>query len=124
MAIEDYYLDADKRKNGVKLPLFNPDGGVSDDYIMVRWAWSDEVRAVMDKLKLAVMDKFASDGAHNADAAVLDAIVAQVAGWSFKKKATKAAIRAFLKQRPDIAERIDVLSSNTKAFFTVSGKSS
>jgi hypothetical protein len=127
MPQSDYYLDKEKRKNGVRMPLFKPDGGISEDYIMVRWAWSDEVRAVMDQLKKDMRVKFADDGDPDADALILDGIVSQVASWggpSFDKKATKSNVRAFLKERPDIADRIDTLSANTKLFFTDSGKSS
>ena len=123
-SMNDHCLDSGKLKKGVKLPLFNMDGGISDDFIMVRWAWTDEVRAAMDELKRDMRQRFADEKDPDSDGLVLDGIVAQVAGWSFKEKATKTNVRKFLKSRPDIAERIDILSANTKVFFTDSGASS
>ena len=122
-SMNDHCLDSSKVKKGVKLPLFNRDGGISKDFILVRWAWTDEVRAVMDQLKRDMRQKFADDEKPD-DGLILEGIVAQVVGWSFKEKATKANVRKFLKSRPDIAERVDILSANTKLFFTDSGVSS
>ncbi len=127
MPQSDYYLDKEKRKKGIRMVLLSPSGAISEDYIMVRWAWSDEVRAAMDVLQRDMREKFADDKDPDNEAIVLEGIVAMVAGWggpSFDKKATKANVREFLKQRPDIAERIDKLSANTKLFFTDSGASS
>ncbi len=124
MPQSDYYLDKEKKKSGVRMPLFAPDGSLSQDFIMVKWAWCDEIRAVQNDLKREMRQKFANDEKADPDAAILDGIVAMVAGWSFKEKATPTRVRAFLNERPDIAERIDILSANTKLFFTSSGVSS
>ena len=123
-SMNDHCLDAGKVKKGVKLPLFNPDGGISEDFIMVRWGWSDEVRAVTDQIKRDMRQKYADEKVIDSTNELLDGIVAQVAGWSFKEKATKTNVRKFLSGRRDIAERIDILSANTKLFFTDSGESS
>ncbi len=123
-SFKNHCLDDKKLKQGVKLPLFDKDGGISDDYIMVRWAWDDKVRAVMDDLKRDLHIKYNADAKADASDMILDAITAQVAGWSFSEKATKSNVRKFLKARPDIADKIDTLSAQTKRFFTNSGKSS
>ena len=138
-SFKDHCLDEGKVKSGVKLPLFNRDGSLSDDYIMVRWSWSDNVRAVMDDMRRDLFDRLVNVTAEMTDKqkreatqenerittmAVLDTRCAQVAGWSFSEKPTKANVTNFLKSRPDTAERIDVLSAKTKRFFTDSGESS
>ena len=121
---EDYYLDSDKRSEGVKLPLVDREGDLSGDFIMVRWAWSDDVRNVMDNLKRDMRKKYASETDIDADDYILEGIIAQVAGWSFDDKCAEKDVREFLIERPDIAERIDTVSANTKLFFMDSGKSS
>jgi len=121
-SFNDHCLDDDKLKHGVKLPLFDRDGGISEDYVMVRWAWDDKVRAAMDVLRRDMRKAHGKDD--NTEELTREGIASQVAGWSFSEKPTKANIRKFLKSRPDVAERIDVLSANTKVFFTDSGESS
>lgn len=138
-SFKEFCPDADKVKSGVRLPLFNADGGISKDYIMVRWAWDDSVRAAMDALRRNAekqivqikpgMDAKAKKEAEakneqTMSALVLEGIVSQVAGWSFEEKPTKANVLEFLKARPDLAERIDTASANNKLFFTKSGASS
>jgi hypothetical protein len=127
MPQSDYYLDKEKRKNGIKMSLFNTDGSESKDFIMVRWSWSDETRAVMDKLKKDMREQFADDQTPDTAEFIRLGIAAEVAGWggpSFDKKATNGNVIEFLTERPDIAERIDILAGNTKLFFTDSGASS
>jgi len=126
MAYQDHILDPVKKKKGVKMPLFGLDGAISSDFIMVRWAYSDEVRAVAAKmtreLKPGPDGEAAEEGL--AETLILEGIVQQVAGWSFKKKCTTKAIYEFLKERPDIADRIDITSGNTKLFFSSKGENS
>ncbi|GAG45510.1 unnamed protein product, partial [marine sediment metagenome] len=50
-SFKDHFLDGTKAKEGVKLPLFDRNGGVSEDFLMVRWVWDDKVRAALDNLK-------------------------------------------------------------------------
>lgn len=138
-SMNDHMLDADKLKSGVRLPLFDKDGGISSDFLMVRWTWDDKVRAAMENLKregrsriVAVkpgMDKKQQKAVEVknqviSDELVLEGMAEQVSGWSFDEKMTKANLKAFLKARPDIADRVDTLAANTKLFFTDSGASS
>ena len=140
-SMNDHCLDAEKLKKGVRLPLFKPDGGISDDYIMVRWAWDDKVRAVMDDMERDLTQKVMAASptlemnAKQKRAAekkvkelsaesVLETQCSLVLGWSFSENCTKANVRKLLKSRPDIANRIDVASAKTNLFFPNSGKSS
>lgn len=138
-SFKDHFLDSTKVKEGVKMPLFDMDGGVSEDYLMVRWVWGDKVRAALDNLRregqkritqirpdMTPEAKAKAEAKNKAisDELVLDGFVAQVAGWSFDEKPTKANLLAFIKARPDVAERIDTVAATTKLFFTDSGVSS
>ena len=138
-SFKDHLPDPDKVEKGVRMPLFDLDGGISDDFIMVRWAWDNHVRAALDNLKregqkritqiLPEMNKKAKLEAEAQNEAVekeliVEGRVSQVVSWSFSEKPTKPNVIAFLQSRPDIAERIDTISATNKLFFTDSGKSS
>jgi hypothetical protein len=138
-SFKDYTLDVEKTNKGVKLPLFDREGNMSEDYIMVRWVFDDEVRAALADIerkghKLIVpvtsdmseadkKDAMEKNDAHR-DILVADGMVSQVAGWSFSEKPTKANVKEFLKTRPDIAQRIDTVASSTNLFFGNSDESS
>ena len=138
-SFKDHCPDAAKVKNGVKMPLFDKDGGVSKDWVMVRWSWDDKVRAALDVIKRegqkriihitpgmdAKTRKAAEESNENVEKELIaEGRVSQVASWSFEEKLTKANVQAFLQARPDVAERIDTVSATNKLFFTDSGKSS
>ncbi len=138
-SFKDHLPDQKKVSSGVRMPLFNQDGGISSDYLMVRWVWDDKVRAALDNLKrqgqkrivqikpgMSAKDKKAAEVKNKAiaDELVMDGFVAQIAGWSFDEKPTKANLLSFLKSRPDIAERVDHTAAQTKLFFTSADVSS
>ena len=138
-SFKDHCPDAAKVKNGVRMPLFDKDGGITKDYVMVRWSWDDKVRAALDVIKRegqkriiqikpgmdAKTKKAAEESNENVEKELIaEGRVSQVAGWSFEEKLTKANVQAFLQSRPDVAERIDTTSATNKLFFTDSGKSS
>ena len=138
-SFKDYVPDSDKTSKGVKLVLFDRSGKVSNDYVLVRWAYDDTVKAAKDNLsreiskslvhirpdtKPADAKAIEAKNKEITDTLVREAQIAQVAGWSFAEKATKANVRSFLKSRPDVADRIDIVSADTKLFFTDSGASS
>jgi hypothetical protein len=138
-SFKDYALDAEKTNNGVKLPLFDRDGEMSEDYIMVRWVYDDTVRAALSDLerkagKLIIpvtseMNKKEREKAENAneitkETLIADGMVSQVAGWSFEEESSPENIKDFLSTRPDISTRIDNVASSTNLFFGNSAKSS
>jgi hypothetical protein len=131
--------DAKKVKDGIKMPLLNPDGSDSGDYLMVRWVWDDAVRAALDNLKreghkrlVPIPPTMTGKARKDAEAKnktiseelIMEGFVAQVAGWSFDEKPTKANLVDFLKARPDVADRVDTVASTSKYFFSNSGVSS
>ena len=136
-SFKDHCPDAKKIKSGVRLPLYDIDGGISPDYLMVRWRWDDKVRSALDNLqregqKRIVMIKPGMKDKKKAEASnealtrelILEGVASQVAGWSFDEKLTKANVIDFLQSRPDVADRIDTTAATSKLFFTNSGVSS
>ena len=140
-SMNDHLLDDDKLKHGVKVPLFNRDGGISKDFIMVRWAYDDKVRAAMDNMEreltkniTALAPDISATAKQKRESekevaaltakSVLETRCSLVISWSFSEKCTKANVHKLLKSRPDIAERVDIAAAKTKRFFGNSGKSS
>jgi hypothetical protein len=123
-SFKELFLDEKKVRNGVKMSLFNRDGGISKEWLMIKWSWSDEVRATLDELKRQGEDEYSKDGKINTKPLIIEGILAHIASWSYDEKLTKANLRMLLKARPDLADRIDSFAANTKLFFTDSGASS
>ena len=47
----DHFPDEAKTRDGIKMPLFSPDGRVSKDWLMVRWLCDDQVQAALSEVK-------------------------------------------------------------------------
>jgi hypothetical protein len=128
MDFEGYSLDKSKVEDGVRLPLRDAEGGLSEDYIMVRWAWTDTVRNALDELERNVTVAISAGAKPNIREKIRQGIVSMVASWhgpGFEgKECTPENVLAFLEARPDIADKIDRTSMETKRFFTSSGQSS
>lgn len=138
-SFKDYALDAEKSHNGVKLPLFDRNGELSGDYLMIRWVYDDDVRAALSdierqgrKLIIPVTSEMTKKEREKAEAnnekvkseLIAKGMVSQVASWSFEEEATPENIKEFLSSRPDLASRIDTIASSTNLFFGVSEESS
>jgi hypothetical protein len=127
---DKYTLDREKVTTGVRLPLFDLEGNMTDDYLMVRWSWTDEVRSKLDQLQREMQEAIIAErsGTEMAKAEVpatreliRKGIAVQVASWhgpTFDNvPCTEQNVIEFLRLRPDIADRIDLVSSNTRLFF-------
>ena len=114
-----YMLDRDRLQEGIRLPLHDPQGQLTDDWIQVRSMHSKEFEAVMEEAEEKLRK-----GSANQETLTLTAQVALVAGWSFDEKCNKSNIRKFLVSAPHIAKRIDRAAGNNALFFPDRGKSS
>ena len=134
-----YCPDQAKIDRGVKLLLTDEVGNISKDFLMVRWYWHDTVRAALDNLKregrerlVQIKPEMSAKAKADADAGnkaietelIREGIASQIVGWSFDEEASKENVIEFLKQRPDVANRVDTTAAETKLFFSRRGKSS
>lgn len=132
-SFKSYIPDEKLTSKGVKLHLAEPDGSAGDQFVLVRWRYSDEVRAALDELQRQGRKRIKpvnnslpkaqikETEKHNAQVEqelILDGLVSLVAGWSFDEKPTQANIKAFLKARPDLVQRIEDRSMQDQFFFT------
>lgn len=120
MRKEDFYT-VPKANAGVKMPLTLEDGSDSGHWLLVRGTDSEAFRKARFEAARAVRDvpKETPDyeRAKVMDKAVLDNMVALLAGWSFDEPFTPEAAREFLTNAPQIVESIDHVAADRTRFF-------
>lgn len=112
---------------GIRIPLFRPDGTPTEHWLQIRGVDSDAWHAAQAASRQRLM-------AVSADPTKIDKLdpeeeritllTSLVMGWSFPDPVTPEAVRAFLKEAPQIATEIDRIASNRRSFFAGSSNSS
>lgn len=112
-----------RANEGVRLPLYAPDGSQTEHWLQVRHVWSDAfqdandaaVAEVSEAVLAAKGDKAAINDAKRAAQYRLWA--ALVADWSFDAECTPEAVEAFLREAPQIGRVLDKFAADSKHFF-------
>lgn len=106
---------------GVKLPLYYPDGTVSDHWIMARGVDSDHFRQAEAMAKRQAIELSQIDDERERLAAMneleLDCIASLVAGWSFEEECTQGNVVNFLREAPQISDMINRFAAKRSEFF-------
>lgn len=118
-SITEFYLDEEKLREGVRLPLYGA-SGLTGEWIQVRSMHSDEFQSAMEIQKR----KMSLDDSLTLSEATLEAQIHLIAGWSFEEECNLDSIREFLKRAPHIAAKVDKLAGDNALFFPEPGKSS
>lgn len=112
-----------RANEGVRLPLYTPDGSPSDHWLQVRHTWSDAFQEANDVAIAQLQDKLLA-AAGNAIAVVKAKREAQlriwsalVCGWSFDTECTPEAVEAWLREAPQIGKVLDTFAADSKRFF-------
>lgn len=118
--MSDFYT-RDKANEGIKLPLSKPDGTKTDHYVHILGRDSDAFReadaeAKRNALKIAQIDD-ETELKKSAEEAKLSLIAKLVIGWSFEEELTFENIKTFLKEAPQIADKIDQVAGMRALFF-------
>ena len=115
------FFTRDRANEGIKVPLFYPDGRPSDHHLFVRSKLSDHFRlAEQAAYRKATDIAQIEDQEKQAEAfhdLTLDTITSLVSGWSFDKDCTPENVKAFLQQAPQIADMVDQLAKKKALFF-------
>lgn len=121
------FFTRDKANEGVKIPLFHPDGSATDHWLIVlgidsdlfRQAEAQSNRRLITAIKDGELDvkKLAEVELKERRSMVASLIVK----WSFDKPCTPEEVEKFLEQAPQIQDQVDRLSTKRALFF---GKSS
>jgi len=124
--MEDFFLDQDKTNNGVKMPLFGPDGTLTNEYLLVRSQWSNVVKRAKEESERLISTELMKGEIppEVREEMVIDFMVSMIAGWSFKVEATPENIKKFLLNAPQEAARVEAKSIGNTLFFLKGGASS
>ncbi len=124
----DKFFTRQTANDGVKVPLFYPDGTRSDEWLMVRGVDSDAFRvASVDSQRevasiAAIADKQERDEA--VAASQRKVMSSLVIGWSFEAECTPEAVQAFFREAPQIMGAVDKIVSDRAFFFALASSSS
>jgi hypothetical protein len=113
-SVKDFYLDEQKLVEGVRLPLRDKHNKLTDDWLLVRYAYSDSYHAAVT-------------AAMRADYVTGDPIPEiemerrfrhlLVTDWSFDEECTPEEVKAFFSRNPRVAAAVVDTSMRTSLFF-------
>lgn len=110
-----------KANEGVKLPLYYPDGTISEHWMIIRGVDSDQFRKAETVAKRKAMDlaqiENEDERADKVRDTELECIAALVASWSFDKPCDQATVVNFLQEAPQIADMINRFAARRAEFF-------
>lgn len=119
-AMSEFYTRASANE-GKKVFLSKPDGTPTKYYLIVRSQWSDafqaaKARAMQTVARLVAGQEISPQDA--ADAQTLECAVALIAGWNLPDEFTVDNVREFLREAPQIRQRVDKIAGSDKSFFS------
>ncbi|NYZ69108.1 hypothetical protein H0A36_24105 [Endozoicomonas sp. SM1973] len=117
MASMTDFFTREKANEGKKIFLTLPDGTPTEEYLIIRGIDSDHYQATNNEVMRNFMLKSSQDEEYSELEARLDIWVSLVAGWSFEQACTPENIKQLLREAPQIAKKVDELSSNRNFFF-------
>jgi len=111
---------------GIKVPLYTPQGDKTEHWIQIRGVDSDEFRLAeagskRDVMRIAQIEN-PRERLAEVELSKRKLIAALVIAWSFEQECTEANIVAFLEEAPQIADALDAAASKRSLFFA--GRSS
>lgn len=110
-----------KANEGVKLPLFHPDGTPSEHWFLVRGIDSDQFRRAEASAKRKAVElaqiEDADERAEQVRETELKCIAALVASWSFEEECTTENVVNFLREAPQIADAVNRYAARRADFF-------
>lgn len=126
----DDFFSRQKANDGIKLPLYLPDGSKTDEFLLVRGIDSDEFRqaesrANMDLLMLMQKDRNEKDASKKSEVATARnenktrMISSLVADWSFEAECSEENVMQLLREAPHIADEVDRVAGDRKRFFSL-----
>lgn len=112
---------------GIRVPLFLPDGTPTEHHLTIRGRDSDEFRMAEMRANREMMaiarTKNADDRLSAQNELTLRTLASLVRGWSFEHECTPQAAYEFLREAPQIADAIDKVSAR-RTFFKMSSEAS
>jgi hypothetical protein len=124
----DEFFTRGKANEGVKLPLYRPDGTKSDHWVRIRGVDSDifrtaEAESRRDAFRVAAIEDIKERGAA-ITASKRRLIASLVVEWSFDKPCDVDSVEEFFIEAPQIMDAIDIAASKRALFFANGSSSS
>lgn len=124
MSMEQFFT-RDRANCGRKITLTDPTGKPTDEWLLIRHIWSDAFQLAEEAALREARDMIMAMGEDKDEQALADIrrdaktklLASLVARWSFDQECTSEAAFQFLYSAPQIAEQIDKVSADGKAFF-------
>lgn len=128
----DAFKTRERAEAGHQIPLYTPEGELSAHYITVRGMDSDEFQIAKTKQARVIAELSTMKDEQKREVATLDAtcnyLAVLVKDWSFDKKelmpkgatldaCTRENVAKFLREAPQIKEKIEELVSRRALFF-------
>jgi hypothetical protein len=122
------FFTRQRANDGVKLPLYHPDGSASDHWLVVRGIDSDIFRETEAKAKRKAIEvaqiKDEKERTLQIRESELVCIAALIAGWSFEKECTADNVIDFLREAPQIADQVNRFAARRSEFYVKKSDSS
>ncbi len=127
MSTMEQFYTRQKAGEGVKIPLFTPDGQRTEEWIRVRGVDSDEFRTAEAAARRKAMEFGLIEDDNERRVAIrteeLRCIAALIADWSFEFIDPNTVVN-FLREAPQIADAINRLAAKRALFFAKKQKPS
>lgn len=127
LGMEAFYT-RERANEGIKIPLYLPDGTKTEHWLRIRGIDSDhfrlaEAESKRDAMRVAMIEDPLERAKAIADAK-LSLIAELVISWSFEKECTHENVKEFFRQAPQIADAVDQVASKRALFFAKRSSSS
>jgi hypothetical protein len=122
------FFTRQRANDGVKLPLYHPDGSVSDHWMVVRGIDSDIFREAEAQARRQAIEIVQIEDKAERDSRIreseLSCIAVLVADWSFESECTVENVIKFLREAPQIADMVNRFAARRSEFFAKKSNSS
>jgi hypothetical protein len=111
---------------GVKMPLYLPDGTKTEHFLVLRGGDSKAFKLAQSKMNRAFLDTATrlkekkiddAQAANEREANNRFLIASLVAGWSFEKDCSPANVAEFFESAPQIQQETDLFAGDRSNFF-------
>lgn len=114
------FFTKEQADKGVKIELTYPDGSKSDEWLMMRGTDSSAFKLANHQVRIELIDLMEEENKEivftRTQEANIKLLSSLVADWSFDMELTEKNVINFLTQAPQIADKIDTLSTNRSLF--------
>jgi len=115
------FFTRDKANDGIRLPLYKPDGTATEHWLMVRGVDSDAFREAETDSKRRAMQISQIKDEGECNRAVMEEelrmVAALVIDWSFPAPCTRKEVIEFLRKAPQIEKAVQTVAGRRALFF-------